>query len=39
MMSESANTEVTWHDDFYRDKFARVIVIITANVIQASALA
>ena len=30
MMSESANTEVTWHDDFYRDKFARVIVIITA---------
>ncbi len=30
MMSESAKTEVTWHDDFYRDKFARVIVIITA---------
>lgn len=36
MMNDAADTEVTWHDDFYRDKFARVIIIITAALLVLS---
>lgn len=36
MMSEATETEVTWHDDFYRDKFARVIVIIASALLVLS---